>query len=440
MFSRFISSELLDWKQRKSRSPLILRGARQVGKTSVIRSFAAEHFEALFEINFELDRGYKACFDTLHPQDIILNIEKLSNKKITPGKTILFFDEIQECVNAISALRYFKEKMPQLHVIAAGSLLEFALEAKELRMPVGRVEFLYLYPLSFEEFLLAQGKNHWLEVLYNTSLKNTKDLYLIHDSLLEAFYDYLIIGGMPDAVREFVETHSYYNVQRIQSNILLTYEADFSKYAVSKAEENHIQLIYEKMPALVAENFKYTKISGDVQSRSLKPALNKLVKAQVIQLIYATTASGLPLTSLINEKKFKLLLLDVGLYCSSINLSKEIFQSEDVILVNKGALAEQVVGQELIASSSPLKAYQLTYWSRNQKASRAEIDYVIQHGTDIIPIEVKAGSTGRLKSLHLFMQEKKSKKGVVISSAPLTFSNNILKIPFYLVGQLGKLL
>ncbi|PHQ79166.1 MAG: hypothetical protein COB66_07405, partial [Coxiella sp. (in: Bacteria)] len=288
--------------------------------------------------------------------------------------------------------------------------------------------------------LLAQNKTAWRDILENVSLNNTKDLNLIHESLLKSFRDYLVIGGMPDAVRELNDSQSYHNVQRIQSNILLTYEADFAKYALSKAEENYIQVLYEKIPAFVAENFKYSKISSDTQSRSLKPALVKLIKAQVISQVFSTSANGLPLKALINEKKFKLLLSDVGLYCSAMNLSRDVLLANDIIVINKGALTEQVVGQEIIANSIPFKPYQLTYWSRDEKASRAEIDYVIQHGTRIVPIEVKSGNTGRLKSLHLFMQEKKSKIGVKISQAPLSFENNILSVPFYLIKQLEKIL
>ena len=188
------------------------------------------------------------------------------------------------------------------------------------------------------------------------------------------------------------------------------------------------------------EQFKYSKISQDIQARSLKPALNNLIKAQVVNRVYATTASGLPLKSLINEKKFKLLMSDVGLYCASMNLSKAIVLSDNLIVVNKGTLTEQAVGQELIANSTAYKPYQLTYWSRDRKASRSEIDYVIQHETDIVPIEVKSGSTGRLKSLHIFMKEKNSKVGIKISQAPLSFENNILSLPIYLVSQLENIL
>ena len=440
MFDRYLMQELINWKNRSKRSPLILRGARQVGKTSLIRQFAQGHFDHCFEINFESDKQYKVCFETFNPADIVLKIEKLSNQKITPGKTVLFLDEIQECVNAISALRYFKEKMPNLHVIAAGSLLEFALESKHLKMPVGRVEFLYLYPLSFEEFLMVQGKSTWLEIMRNAQINKTQDLNLIHDELLKQFNEYLLIGGMPDAVREFKDSTSYYDVKRIQSQLLQTYENDFAKYATSLAEENYLQLLYEKMPAYVAESFKYSKISPDVQSRSLKPALNKLIKAQVIHKVYATSASGLPLKALINEKKFKCLLSDIGLYCASMNLSQDILSSKDIIIVNKGKLSEQVAGQELLAHSIPFEPYQLTYWARDKKTSRAEVDYVIQHGATIIPIEVKSGPMGRMKSLHIFMQEKRSKLGIKISQAPLSLKDQILSLPIYLIGQLDRLL
>lgn len=432
--------ELISWKNRKLRSPLILRGARQVGKTSLVRMLAKAEFQNFFEINFEADKEYKACFETLDPQEIILNIEKISNQQITPGKTLLFLDEIQDCVTAISALRYFKERMPDLHVIAAGSLLEFALESKDLKMPVGRIEFLYLYPLSFDEFLLTQEKSIWHDLLSAITLDSANDLQVIHNSLLKSFNDYLIIGGMPAAVREFNDSHSYLNTQRVQSNILLTYEADFAKYAISKSEESYIQMLYEKIPAFISENFKYSKINPDVQSRSLKSSLSKLIKAQVISQVYATSASGLPLKALINEKKFKILMSDVGLYCTAMSLSKEVLLTKDIIVINKGALTEQVVGQELIANSTPFKPYQLTHWSRDIKSSRSEVDYVIQHGTDIIPIEVKSSSNGRLKSLHIFMQEKKSKLGIKISQAPLSFENNILSLPFYLIKQIDRIL
>lgn len=425
---------------RERRSPLVVRGARQVGKTSLIRDFARKYFSNCLEINFEKDKEFKAAFEDLKVNNILRKLESLSGIDIRPGETLLFLDEIQDCVNAISALRYFKEDYPGLHVIAVGSLLEFALEEKALKMPVGRIEFSYMYPLSFTEFLVASKKESWLNAINQTTiLQKDNDLPLLHDGLMALLKDYFLVGGMPDSVETFLDSGSHLECQRVQRNLLVAYEADFSKYAGSRAEEHYIQAIYEQVPGAVAEQFKYAHVVPDAQARSVKPALMKLLKAQVLHRVLATTAGGLPLDALVNKKKFKILMSDIGLYSAALNLSKELLLSEDIVLVNKGTLAEQFVGQEIIANAAPTQSEQLHFWSRDVKASRSEVDYVISVDGHIIPVEVKAGKTGRLKSLHIFMKEKKSPIGLRLGDVPLSFEGGILNVPLYMASEVRRL-
>lgn len=435
---RSLEKDLIAWKDKPHRMPLLLRGARQVGKTHLIEQFGVQYFSHFLSINFELHTQFLACFESLEPQSIVMAIELLAQQKIIPGQTLLFLDEIQECPRAIMAMRYFKEKMPALHVIGAGSLLEFALSDEDFRMPVGRVEFLYLSPLSFKEFLLATNEGLLLERWQTFDEKNPLPL-AVHQHLLKKAKEYSIVGGMPAAVSVYVEHKNFLACQEIQTAILNTYRNDFGKYAAKTAYQ-HLQVLFEKAPGFVAQWFKYIKISPDITPKEMRHALSLLYKANIFYPIYSTTASGLPFVSTQNEKKFKLLFLDVGLLKRACRLDTEALLSEDIFLVNQGALIEQWVGQELIANDNPHESPALHFWTREERGSQAEVDYLIVVDGKIIPIEVKAGATGRLKSLQIFMQEKKSVLGIQLSQAPLCFDKktNILTVPLYWIDRIPE--
>lgn len=436
---RFLEKELLIWKTKPHRMPLLLRGARQVGKTHLVEQFGARYFTHCVTINFELQPQFMRCFDSLEPQYIISALELLTQQKIIIGQTLLFLDEIQECPRAIMAMRYFKEKLAELHVIGAGSLLEFALSGENFRMPVGRVEFLYLTPLSFKEFLLATNETLLLERWEAFDQKNPMPS-VIHEHLLKKTKEYMIVGGMPAAVSVYAETKRLLDCQDIQSSILNTYRNDFGKYA-TKVVYQHLQVLFEKAPGFVAQWIKYIKISPDITPKDMRHALSLLYKANIFYPIYSTTASGLPFISTQNEKKFKLLFLDIGLLKRACRLDTNLLLSEDILLLNQGGLAEQWVGQELIANGDSHESPALYFWAREERNSQAKVDYLMIIDGEIIPIEVKAGTAGRLKSLQIFMQEKKSVIGIQLSQAPLSFDKktNILSVPLYWIDRIPSL-
>jgi len=435
---RSIEKDLLVWKNQPGRMPLLLRGARQVGKTYTITTFGQTHFANMLMINFEWQREYLPCFDTLDPTQIIGSINAINQTPIIPGKTLLFLDEIQECPQAIMALRYFKEKMPELHVIGAGSLLEFVINSENFRMPVGRVQSLYLKPFTFQEYLTAVGHESLNQYLSIASLDTPINL-AVQQKLEYLLREYFIVGGMPAVIQHFIEHKNLTQCQMIQSSLLSTFRSDFGKYA-SQTKHRYLQRIFDQAPAMIGQHFRYAKVDPHMQSRDLKPAIENLVDAGIIHRVYHTAASGLPLNALTNEKIFKLLFLDIGLAKASSLLDAELMLQKDLMLINQGMLVEQFAGQELLANTPNYLCPQLFFWDREKRGSLAEVDYVIQLDDKILPIEVKSGKTGRLRSLQIFMEEKKVPMGICLSLKPLDFTNGILSVPLYMIHELKRLL
>src|SRR3990167_832507 len=329
---RSLLSQLKNWQAKSTHLPLLLRGARQVGKTYLVEHFCHHFFDKTVSINFELSPEYIACFDTLKPNEIINKIEVISKQRIIPGNTLLFLDEIQICPNAISALRYFKEQLPELHVIGAGSLLEFALSQHGMRMPVGRVQYLYLKPLSFVEYLQATQNQPLLEFIEHINIgDDTPDA--IHQTALNLVREYMILGGMPMVIDHYIKTASIADCQEFQTLLLKTYSDDFVKYATT-ARHHYLQQTYNQTPGLVGQQIKFVNLAPDMDSRYLKDAILDLKKAGVIFPIYSTSASGLPLSTDLNEKRFKLLFLDVGLMKRAAKLDIEMLFTENLILLD----------------------------------------------------------------------------------------------------------
>ena len=435
---RTIEPVLKKWKNQSNRLPIILRGARQVGKSFIIEKFGKENFESLVTCNFEFRPELINCFDNLDPQSICAKLEVAFKTRIIPGKTLLFLDEIQICPKAIMALRYFKEKLPDLHVIAAGSLLEFVLHEEQFSFPVGRVQFLYLKPLSFHEYLLSQNHDRLIEILDKVTLQHPIDTF-IHEELLLLLREYFLIGGMPSVIRSFLENRSFFECQTVLNGLLETYRSDFPKYT-TKTQYKHLQTFFEKVPGEVANQFKYTLISSEHRSQDLKIALEQLGWAGLLYKVLSTSASGIPLQMHAKENKFKLLFLDCGLVNCANKLDMQTAWNTELMQINAGAQAEQFVGQELMAYADPYTASHLYYWDRDKKGSMAEVDFVIQAGSVILPIEVKAGTTGSLKSLKQFLLEKKAPFGIRISQHPLSFHEQILSVPLYLINRLPSLI
>lgn len=425
------------WKQNPDRYPLLIRGARQVGKSFLVDSFGAEAFRQVITLNFEFKPQFKTCFASLDPHDIINKIQLLLNLHIDPDTTLLFLDEIQDCPQAIMALRYFREKMPRLAVVGAGSLLEFALRNADMRMPVGRVHFLHVEPFSFAEFLDAIGQAQLRDYLAAVDL-HTPIAEPIHDKLLELVRLYVIIGGMPAVLKAYLETHNFLTCATLQTGLLQTYRSDFGKYA-KLAQHKYLQCVFEAVPRLVGQRVKYSHMDRDAKSRDLKQAVELLALAGVINPIYASKASGLPLGAQLDQQRFKLNFLDVGLMQNACGLQAELSAQQDVTQINSGAVAEQFVGQELRATTDPYRDRQLFFWARDKPGGNAEVDYVIAIDSTIFPIEVKAGKTGTLKSLKQFLSEKPVPFGIRVSQEGLSYHDRVLSVPFYLVGQVPRL-
>lgn len=431
---RTLEAELKLWKSREEHLPILLRGARQVGKSYLIEQFGKESFEDLAVADFENRPELKNAFSSREPKEIVTRLEFALRKPIRPKKSLLFLDEIQHCPEALVSLRYFKEQMPDLHIVAAGSLLEFLLKEENFSFPVGRIEFLYLRPLSFIEYLQASAP-FIAERLLDYSLKKPPS-ELEHKELLKWVKKYLFVGGMPAAVKASLREETLFETQRVHTRILQAYENDFGKYA-KHTQLQHLHTIFQKAPALISKVLKYTHIDRESRSRDLKPALELLCHAGLLQQIFATTAAGLPLHAHIKDHRHKLLYLDVGLLQSANKVDASTFFDQEILQINSGMIAEQFVGQELQAYSLPFQNSPLLYWER--EGGEAEVDFIISLGSEILPIEVKAGAAGALRSLHSFLKEKKRPLGIRISEHPLSFRESILSVPFYLVRLLPSL-
>lgn len=432
---RSIQNTLTSWKENSHRKPLLVRGARQIGKTYTIEQFA-ENFADSLTINFERNPEFKKIFITNDPDLIIEQIELLTGKKIISGQTLLFLDEIQECPEAIISLRYFYEEKQELHIIAAGSLLEFTLASKALSIPVGRIQYLYMFPLSFGEFLTALG-NDSLRKYLNTQGNLSKITNAVHEKLLVQLRLYYILGGMPEVVQTYITTKDLSACQVVQRSIVDTYGDDFAKYA-SQAKFRHLKKVFSSVPNMIGDKFVYTNVDPDTKSREIKEALTLLETAGILYRVKNTSGEGIPLESHAKDRFFKVIFLDIGLMHIINGISREIVLGDNLTDIYKGSLAEQFVGQELLAYASPYHKESLYYWARDKRGSSAEIDYLIQSDTQIIPIEVKSGSTGRMKSMKLYREAYKPKQAIKISQAPYNDQQNILELPLYAMEYLLK--
>jgi predicted AAA+ superfamily ATPase len=433
MIQRTIQMTLTKWKDNTERKPLLIRGARQIGKTFIVENFAKSFFNSV-TINFERNPEFKNIFNVNDPKHIIEQIGLLVKKRIIPGQTLLFLDEIQECPQAIVALRYFYEEMPQLHIIGAGSLLEFTLSAESINIPVGRIQYLYMYPLSFAEFLQAMGFSQLRgHILQPGNLKNVSKA--VHDKFIEQLRLYYILGGMPEVVNSYREHHDLNACQMIQRSIVDTYRDDFAKYA-SEAKFKHLRKIFSSVPAMVGNKFVYANVDPDTKSRELKDALNLLETAGILYKVKRTSGNGLPLESHVADRYFKVIFLDIGLMHAIMGIRNELILGENLTNIYKGALAEQFVGQELMAYREPYHKDGLYYWTREEKNSNAEIDYLIQKNGQIIPIEVKSGPTGRMKSMMLYKNAYHPELAVKISQAMYNDEKDILELPLYAIEYL----
>ena len=431
---RNVDAELTAWRNEKESKPLLIRGARQVGKSTVVRELAKQ-FDHFLEINFEEQRSIHKVFEgDLNPFELSENLSLIYNVPILPGKTLLFFDEIQACIPAISSLRFFYEKYPQLHVIAAGSLLEFAM-TEIPSFGVGRIRSLFMYPLSFDEYLLAMGE----QGLYSAKKKAAPNMPLteaIHLKLLYHLKRFLIIGGMPEVVSGYIQKKDLNACGQLLDDLIITLKADFAKYK-KRVPTLRIAEVFESVVRQAGGKFIYARAASQANHAQIKEAVELLMMAGLIIPVTHTSAIGIPLGAESNPGKRKMILLDTGIFQRLLGLNiAELLLEDDFDVINKGFIAEQFTGLELLKSLSPYRQENLYYWLRDARNSNAEIDFLITQGADIIPVEVKSGKKGTMQSMRIFMQEKDSPYGIRVSLENYAEYDNIRVYPLYGIGEL----
>lgn len=451
LMNRYLIEKLKIWLTSSTRKPLVLRGARQVGKTWSIRELARQSGKTLIELNLEQQRHLTHHFESNDPKTILLQLQSALNITIKSEEAILFLDEIQAAPELLAKLRWFYELMPELPVVAAGSLLEFVLEQHQFSMPVGRINYAFVEPLGFEEFLLAKGELHLLDAIKTVTIATPLNDAL-HHKASRLFKEYLMVGGMPEAVSTWLETESPDALAEVHTNLINTYQDDFSKYA-GRLNIDYLEDTLRAIPRMLTQKIVYTQINPTARHASIKQALGLLTKACLCHRVAAVGGNGIPVESDLNPKLFKTIFIDVGLVSNLLGLQLYQFQTlDEIMLINKGAISEQIVGQLLRLLSPSYIEPKLYYWTRESQNSRAEIDYLIQDNQRLIPIEVKAGGEGKLRSLHQFMHEKPWDLAVRFYAGKLLKNTintntttghpvkyNLISVPFYLVTQIIRL-
>ena len=431
---RKIDQALLDWKASPSRKPLLIRGARQVGKSTAVRNLA-KRFDYFIEINFDEQPEYLNLFaNTSDLHDLIEQLALITQTEIIEGKTLLFLDEIQASLPAISKLRYFYEKRPDLHVIAAGSLLEFAL-ADLPSFGVGRVRSLFMYPLSFTEFLGAVNEKPLARLIQQSNAANPINP-IVHNKLKIYFKKFLIIGGMPQAVQTFAAKGDLLEVQRTLDDLIIALQADFVKYK-RRIPPANIKSVFESIVKQVGTKFKYANDLTSLNGPAVKQVVDLLEMAGLVDRVTHSSGNGIPIGAETNPKKTKLLIFDTGIYQRILGLDvASLLLKDDFEVINKGSIAELFVGLELLKSSDAYERTALYYWHREAKNSKAEVDYVVQRQDRIVPVEVKAGTKGAMQSLYLFMDEKKSSFGVRLSLENFAEYDRVKVLPLYAASNI----
>lgn len=440
------------WIQKANRKPLVIRGARQVGKSTLVRQFAEAQGLQLFEVNLERHPSLREIAETLNPVSLLREFEFICNRgRINPAKALVFIDEIQEVPKLLQCLRYFYEEMPELPVVAAGSLLEFALAEHSFPMPVGRVEYFYVGPVSWEEFLFAKEEKLLLDLLHDYKIGEVFP-QSAHERLVTLLRDYLLVGGMPEAVQLYLDGKGFDEVFDAQESIYQTYRDDFSKYAQGQALVR-LQKILEYLGRGAGKKVKYANIDRESQSRETKHALDLIRKAGVVLSVTHSDGNGAPLAAEADGKALKIYCLDIGLYnriCRLDGLSER--QLRDIRFVNEGVLAEHFLAQQFYFSETPARYPELHYWLREGRANNAEVDFLLQVGQTVVPVEVKSGKGGSLKSLFQFADAKGKPLACRFDLNPPNWQRiyhridtrevavDLLSLPLYLCGQAHRLL
>ncbi|MBI3987424.1 MAG: ATP-binding protein [Lentisphaerae bacterium] len=449
---RLAETWLVEWKNRIERKPLLMRGARQVGKTYLVETFGKRCFRSLLSVNLEKQEDIHPLFDRMDAKIMAQELGLYFNQPVLPGQTLLFLDEIQACPKAIACLRYFHEEMPDLHVVAAGSLLDFNLREFKHSVPVGRIEYLHLQPLSFQEFLMALGEGAVADRLaaYHVGADLGDAVSAKLRDLLRLYY---FVGGMPAAVAAYAQRHDLLEAQRILASLGTTLEDDFAKYG-TRAQQRNMRQVLRHIPRHIGRKVRYVNINREARSVELKTAVELLELSRLVTRVRHSSANGIPLAAEASESHFKPLLLDIGLCNNLCGLS--LTAAAELLTVQEGGLAEQFVGQELRALGPAFEEHPLFYWHREEKNANAEVDYLWAHEARIVPVEVRAGKSGSLKSLQVFLAEKGRDFAVRLNmdkpsagsfsmavggkGGARKLSYTLLSLPLYLAGQMARLI
>ncbi len=430
---RIAYQELLNWKNSKNRKPLILQGARQVGKTYLIHEFGKNEYKNLYYLNFEQDKNLSTLFNaSLDPDKLINDISLYIGEKIDSEDSLLFFDEIQIAPRVLTSLKYFNEKAPEFHVIAAGSLLGVSIGTGS-SFPVGKVNFLSLFPMSFTEYLLAAGEDLFIEKL------NSIDAVIpfpdaIHEKMLYHLKLYLFLGGMPEVINNYLENRDIANARSIQKDILTAYERDFSKYT-EKNQAIKTSEFWNSIPGQLAKEnkkFKYSDIKKNARTNMYEQTIEWLRKAGLVHLAYNIETPKIPLSTYADFSKFKVYMNDVGLLAAKLNISSNQIVLPDTLFKEfNGAFIENFIAQELASSGQ----IQLFYWTSK---SDAEVDFILESKNKIYPLEVKSGTSRNTKSLQSY--SIKYNPDIVLRTSPrnLIQSEKFINIPLYAIGLLRK--
>ena len=443
---RNIDKVLLAWSQEKppDRKPLLLRGARQVGKSSALRQLGKQ-FKHFIELNFDENKEVSSFFETsLSPQEICQQLALYYHTPIVPGETLLFFDEVQSCQPALAKLRYFYERYPELHVVAAGSLLEFALEEIP-SFGVGRIRSLFMYPFGFDEFLTAMNEEPLCDAI-KTASPDSPLAEPIHQQLLGKLKIFLICGGMPEAVSQYTRKLDLLNGELVLTDLLTVLKTDFAKYH-KRTPLLLLNEVFESVMRQTDGKFVYERAAPGTPSIAVRQALELLIMAGLVHPVTHTAANGIPLGAEKNVKYRRMIPCDTGLFLHTLGLRSEILPASDFSAVNRGSLAEIFTGLELLKAASCYTPSELFCWQRsvNPNSSNgtmfrgnAQIDFLIQKGSNIIPIEVKAGTQGSMQSLRIFMKEKRIERGVRTSLENFGRLDDIDIYPLYAIGNVVR--